>query len=180
MRIGAQRTMAVSTARRAGPVGALSQKGTEIQHDPKARHRPCGKPRCVRTSVSRRSRTVRAICSPRLVSLPDAGSQKRSFAPSSGMGSKMNASRFALCRHTEIGPCRVIAIKAQASIRSFSKPHASMKLWTTNESLLTRPRAAQRLPFTHQALRNNQPPTLAAVSGFVKSPRRKVRMTVAG
>ena len=59
------------------------------------------------------------------INAPDIGSQNR--RPPRRIGARMKASRLALCRHIEIGPPCVIAMKAQASIRSRSKRHASMK-----------------------------------------------------
>src|SRR5260221_6618072 len=90
----------------------------------------------------------------------------------------MKASRLALCRHIEMGPRCVIAMKAHASTRSRSKRHASMKLWMTNDSLFTRPRAAQRSDLACHALRNSQPAALNERYGLVRSPFTKVAMTL--
>src|SRR5258708_7353561 len=95
------------------------------------------------------------------VTSPESGLQKRSpSGPLSLIGSRMKASRLALCRHIERGQCWVIAMNVQALMRSGSKQHASMKLWMTNDSLLTPPRAAQRSALACHALRNSQPAAL--------------------
>src|SRR6516164_8219401 len=113
------------------------------------------------------------------VTCPDKGSQKRlpSDVPNL-IGARMKASRLALCRHIEIGPHCVMAMKAQESSRSRSRRHASMKLWMTNDSLFTRPRAVQRSVLACHALRSSQPPALNDRYGLLRIPLAKVAMTL--
>src|SRR6266478_7561990 len=113
------------------------------------------------------------------ISSPEIGFQKRSpSGPLKLIGARMKASRLALCRHIEMGPRCVIAIKAHASTRSRSKRHVSMKLWMTNDSLLTRPRVAQRSALACHAFQISQPTALNERYGLVRIPFTKVAMTL--